>query len=132
MSHVITYQSPRGDKTSLTDQMERTFRDLGTWPKDDSGQEYCQVYKGKHLGYADPWVLIEEMPEQHRESHRQARNWGNYPHNGAVRRMVLRDEADEILADDPDGYAHIVTDFGLDAGSQRRRAPNSARTKKLV
>lgn len=53
-------------------------------------------------------VTIEEMPEQYRSSHRAARNWGRYPHNGATRREVSRDEAEEIVAADEDGYDHIV------------------------
>jgi phosphomannomutase len=30
------------------------------------------------------------------------------PHNGALRERVTRDEADEIVATDPDSYARIV------------------------
>lgn len=53
-------------------------------------------------------VTIEEMPDHHRGSHRAAGNWGFYPHNGATRRLVSREEADEIVAADPDNYASIV------------------------
>jgi hypothetical protein len=53
-------------------------------------------------------VTIEEMPEHLRESHRAAGNWGRYPLNGAKRRQVTREEAEEIVAADADGYDHIV------------------------
>jgi len=53
-------------------------------------------------------VTIEEMPDHHRGSHRAARNWGVYPHNGATRRRVSRDEAEEIVESDADNYASIV------------------------
>lgn len=53
-------------------------------------------------------VTVETMPEYLKGSHRATRNWGVYPHNGAVRERVPRDEAEEIVAEDPDGYAHIV------------------------
>jgi hypothetical protein len=53
-------------------------------------------------------VLVEEMPDCLRGSHRAARNWGRWPMNGAKRRWVGLDEAEAILAADPDGYAYIV------------------------
>lgn len=56
----------------------------------------------------DDMVMIEEMPDHHRGSHRAAGNWGAYPHNGATRRRVSRDEAEQVVADDPDGYARII------------------------
>lgn len=60
------------------------------------------------LGVDSDMVTIEEMPQHLRESHRAARNWGRYPHNGATRRKVSRAEAGEIVAADADEYAHIV------------------------
>jgi hypothetical protein len=63
---------------------------------------------GARAPSGDDMVTIEEMPDHHRGSHRAARNWGVYPHNGATRRQVSRDEADEIVESDPDNYAHIV------------------------
>jgi hypothetical protein len=53
-------------------------------------------------------VTLETMPEYLKASHRAARNWGVYPYNGALRERVTRDEADEIVESDPDGYARIV------------------------
>ena len=53
-------------------------------------------------------VELETMPDCHRGSHRAAGNWGRYPVNGAERQMVTREEAEEVIAADPDGYAHIV------------------------
>ena len=54
------------------------------------------------------FCILETMPEQHRSSHRSARNWGMYPGNGAIREKRLRTEAEEIVEADPDGYDHIV------------------------
>lgn len=56
----------------------------------------------------DELVVIETMPDCHRASHRAAGNWGVYPMNGAERFTMTRSEADEIVAGDPDEYAHIV------------------------
>lgn len=53
-------------------------------------------------------VVLETMPEHHRGSHRGARNFGLYPHNGAQRVVVDRDTAEQIVADDADSYDHIV------------------------
>ena len=55
-------------------------------------------------------VIVETMPDHLRSSHRAARNWGVYPVNGAERRVVSREEADQIVADDADEYDHIVCD----------------------
>lgn len=55
----------------------------------------------------DDLVTIEEMPDYLRGSHRAAGNWGSYPHNGATRRKVSQQEADEIIESDPE-YAHVV------------------------
>lgn len=58
-------------------------------------------------------VLVETMPDHLRASHRAAGNWGVYPHNGAVRRYVDEDEAEEIVEadsveNDGDGYDRVV------------------------
>lgn len=53
-------------------------------------------------------ITIETMPDCHRASHRKAHNWGVYPHNGAEREEVSRADAELVVAEDPDGYAHIV------------------------
>jgi hypothetical protein len=53
-------------------------------------------------------VLIETMPAHLRASHRAARNFGVYPHNGAVRGWVSRDEASSIVDSDPDGYDRVI------------------------
>lgn len=58
----------------------------------------------------DDLVVVETMPDYLRGSHRAARNWGVYPHNGAVRTRVARAEAEGIVAADPDGYASIIED----------------------
>jgi len=53
-------------------------------------------------------VTIETMPDHLRSQHRAAGNWGQWPVNGSVRVEMSADEADEIVASDPDGYARIV------------------------
>jgi hypothetical protein len=55
-------------------------------------------------------VIVEVMPAQYRESHRAARNWGVYPHNGAVRLVATREDAEALVAGDPDEYNEIVQD----------------------
>jgi hypothetical protein len=52
--------------------------------------------------------LVETMPEQFRDAHRAARNWGRYPHNGAKRTIMCEADAEWEVANDPDGYARIV------------------------
>jgi hypothetical protein len=53
-------------------------------------------------------VIVETMPDHLRAAHRAAGNWGQYPANGAQRSQVPRDEAEEIVEADADGYDHIV------------------------
>lgn len=53
-------------------------------------------------------VIVETMPAHLQESHRAARNWGVYPHNGAVRTEMSYEEARDVIATDPSGYAHVV------------------------
>lgn len=53
-------------------------------------------------------VTVEYMPDYLKSSHRAARNWGTYPHNGAIREKLSRDDAQAIIDADDDCYAHIV------------------------
>jgi hypothetical protein len=55
-------------------------------------------------------VVLESMPEQHRASHRAARNFGVYPANGAERYVMPRVEAEEVVESDEDGYDRVVRD----------------------
>lgn len=55
---------------------------------------------------AEAFVTVEFMPEHLRESHRQAGNWGRYPHNGAVRIRVGPECAEDLI--DADEYTHEV------------------------
>jgi len=55
-------------------------------------------------------VIVETMPAHLRSSHRAAGNWGQYPHNGAERKIMSRYEAGELVAADGDEYDHIVRD----------------------
>jgi hypothetical protein len=74
-----------------------------------AAQAYEAARRGSaHATMKGNLVTVETMPEYLKASHRAARNWGVYPHNGALRERVTRDEADEIVAADPDGYARIV------------------------
>ena len=57
---------------------------------------------------SDDMVTVETMPDYLRESHRAAGNWGEWPMNGARRNEMTREEAEEIIEADPDGYARIV------------------------
>jgi hypothetical protein len=60
----------------------------------------------KNSSKTDALVLVETMPEHLRGAHRAARNWGVYPHNGAQRQIMSRDDAEEMIGDDE--YDHIV------------------------
>lgn len=79
----------------------------GVMLREDDVRDYLQslvdaaVEDGTH-------VWVETMPDHLRASHRAAGNWGVYPHNGAERRLVEADDAEEIVEADPDGYARIV------------------------
>jgi hypothetical protein len=65
-------------------------------------------------GWVSDCVTIEEMPDHLRASHRAAGNWGQYPSNGAVRRVVERGEAEAIIWEDEDEYAFIARDQSLE------------------
>lgn len=56
------------------------------------------------------YVVIETMPDHLRGSHRAAGSWGQYPHNGAKRRIVDQDLANDLVAADGDEYDHVVSD----------------------
>lgn len=81
------------------DGLRGDFPDQGGIVPDASGRLVCD-------GCAD--VTLETMPDHLRGSHRAARNWGVYPHNGAERTRMPREDAEAIVESDPDGYAHIV------------------------
>ena len=53
------------------------------------------------------YVIMETMPEWLRASHRAAGNWGTYPHNGAQRAIMLRDDAEDVI-DHDDEYDHTL------------------------
>lgn len=54
-------------------------------------------------------VLLETMPRHLRAAHTEAGNRGRYPHNGAVRYLVPRAHALEVVAADPD-WTEILRD----------------------
>ena len=49
----------------------------------------------------DP-VIVEVMPEHLRASHEAAGNSGVYPHNGSERSILGREEAGDMVGDDPE------------------------------
>lgn len=55
-------------------------------------------------------VVVEHMPATWRESHRGARDWGQYPSNGAVRVLMTREDAEELVEADSDEYDRILRD----------------------
>lgn len=121
MTLVITWQSPSGNVMHITPAQEALLGRHGVWPKDNQGREYCSVAHGLHDGEATfpetakllSWcgverVTVEYMPEQWKDSHRKAGNWGTYPLNMASRESMAVGDAFELITSDPDGYAHIV------------------------
>lgn len=67
----------------------------------------CGTALGVRCEWAGPkaeTVLVEWMPEQHRDSHTKARNAGTYPHNGAYRLRVERTICASILTEDEWGH----------------------------
>ena len=59
----------------------------------------CGQATGERCEWSGPkrqTVIVEYMPEQHRESHRAAGNMGSYPHNGAIRIRCERSCADRL------------------------------------
>lgn len=59
---------------------------------------------------AEKLVVLERMPEHLRGSHRDARNWGRYPANGAERVVVSAEWAEQDVSEDSDEYNHVVRD----------------------
>lgn len=76
--------------------------------REDGGKRY--VVNVRTVTVIEPTepskVTVEIMPEHLRASHRAARNWGVYPHNGATREEMTREEAEELC--EGDEYNHIV------------------------
>lgn len=60
-SKVITYQTPSGDRIDITPAQERKLTQRGVWPRNEAGQEYCQVHKGLHYGTRTPDEIIESL-----------------------------------------------------------------------
>jgi hypothetical protein len=75
----------------------------------DGDEGFAAAWEAEELVYDEvDLVLLETMPDQHRASHEAAGQWGHYPANGAIRRIVPREEAEQLIAEDEDGYDHIV------------------------
>ena len=57
---VVTWGSPRGNRTRICQDCEARFRAAGEWPKDQYGEEYCKIYMGLTPGvchYCEPEVV---------------------------------------------------------------------------
>ena len=54
-------------------------------------------------------VVVEHMSAAWRESHRGG-DWGQYPYNGAVRVLMTREDAEELVEADSDEYDRILRD----------------------
>lgn len=76
------------------------FEPTDTTEDDDSDEETLD---------SDDYVLVEVMPRSLRQSHTEAGNPGVFPHNGAVRVLLRRDEADTVLTADPE-WTTLVRD----------------------
>lgn len=50
MSKVITYQTSRGNKISLTPEQVAKLEAAHVWPKDALGEDYSGIYMGLHYG----------------------------------------------------------------------------------
>jgi hypothetical protein len=66
---VITWQDTRGGYLNITPDQEERFTKAGRWPKNASGEEYCQVSHGLHEGvptWTDAQVsaMIVDIPCQ--------------------------------------------------------------------
>jgi hypothetical protein len=50
-NRVVTWMAPNsGSKIHICRRCERKLMGTPDWPRDGSGQEYCQVSQGLHLG----------------------------------------------------------------------------------
>ena len=58
-------------------------------------------------GPAEELVLVEYMPLSLRDQHREARNSGRYPHNGAERMALLEACAISLVSED-DAWSEIL------------------------
>lgn len=52
----------------------------------------------------DDIVVVERMPAHLRGSHKAAGNWGEYPHNGAERVLMTREDAEDACTGDDYDY----------------------------
>lgn len=56
---VITYSASNGESIDLTPAQVKKLEKAGTWPKNNRGEEYCQVSHGLHVG--EPSKSDEEL-----------------------------------------------------------------------
>ncbi len=91
-----------GDRTLV-------WADEASSEDDDGANAVASIRRADDSGAeSEDEVILETMPDHLRASHRAAGNWGGYPHNGAERRTMSREEAETEIEEDADGYAHIV------------------------
>jgi hypothetical protein len=53
IAKVITWQTDSGDKINICRECESRLRAEGEWPRNQRGEEYCQVSMGLHRGHCD-------------------------------------------------------------------------------
>jgi len=51
MKKIITWATPAGKTKNICKSCEKKL--AGNWPKDENGNEYCQVQHGEHSGQCD-------------------------------------------------------------------------------
>jgi hypothetical protein len=109
MAQVITYQLAYLSNRSVSlcaDCVARDDHDCGSLGSVQHGLHDGECEGASHG--APDLVLVETMPAHLRGSHRAARNWGVYPHNGSERRIMSRSDAEAAV--DGDEYDHVVRD----------------------
>jgi hypothetical protein len=50
LRRVIEYESPTGQRITLTPAQVRRLDAARVWPRDGLGAEYCRVFRGLHRG----------------------------------------------------------------------------------
>jgi hypothetical protein len=112
---ILTGQPQDSVKIGVGETVAEAWDNLQATPIQSVGRDSGEaeaIRWAVGAGWVHDYVTIEEMPDHLRESHRKAGNWGSYPQNGATRRVVTREEAEEIEAEDE--YNHIVKSVPLE------------------
>lgn len=125
-------EAAEGDYPAFRDAFSLACVDYDKGARDGAVAQWRSKYPARA---GDDLVLLETMPDQHRASHRAARNWGTYPHNGAERAVVSLARARETVEADPDRYDHIVrgaTDSDVERYGTEARGDATSETATLA